>query len=132
MKQKVASSLNHFKPRNNLDQKEIEAIKSLKSDKTIRIVPADKGNTTVVIDSDVYKSKSEGHLSDISPYQTIDNFRINPNKTLQSKVNSTLSELKRDGMITEIQYKYMYANSPTNLLFYATIKIHNIRQSSAF
>ena len=114
LKQKVASSLNHFKPRNNLDKEEIEAIKS---DKTITIVPADKGNTTVVIDSDAYKSKCEEHLSDISTYHTIDNFRINPNKTLQNKVNSTLRELK-------IQYKHMYVNSPTNPLFYTTIKIH--------
>ena len=38
-----------------------------------------------------------------------------------SKVNSTLQQLKNNDMIDE-QYKRMYANSPTNDLFYSTIK----------
>ena len=38
------------------------------------------------------------------------------------KDNSTLKQLKNNGMIDEKQYKQMYANSPTNPLFYATIK----------
>jgi len=48
----------------------------------------------------------------------------NPNGTIMRKVNSLLKDLKQEKRITEEQYKVMYANSPTNPLFYATIKVH--------
>jgi hypothetical protein len=41
----------------NITQEEYRAIKSLKLNKNIRILPADKGNCSVVLDETTYKDK---------------------------------------------------------------------------
>jgi hypothetical protein len=44
-------------PTHNISKKELEAVKSLKLNKDIRILPADKGNCTVVLDESKYNEK---------------------------------------------------------------------------
>jgi hypothetical protein len=44
-------------PKSNISKQEMAAIKSLKQDKDIRILQADKGNCTVVLDEVEYKNK---------------------------------------------------------------------------
>ena len=125
---KVASSVASVKNRNNLTHAEKQALQSLKNDASIKVVPADKGNCTVVIDTDEYYNKVEQHLSDSSTYVLVnDDIYVNaydPNKTLQNKIIRELQELKRGNLIEESLYKSIYPNTPCNPLFYATIKIH--------
>ena len=49
-----------YKPaKSNLSSEEWKALKSLQNDNTIMIIPADKGNKTVILDRDIYLSKLE-------------------------------------------------------------------------
>ena len=57
LKQRVVSSIASIKSTYNLMVKDKQAIKSINDDKSITIVPADKGNTTVVIDIADYSNK---------------------------------------------------------------------------
>ena len=47
---------------------EKKAIKSLRNDDSIVIAKADKGNTTVILNKDVYNRKIQSHLDDESIY----------------------------------------------------------------
>ena len=51
-----------------MSNEKCKALKSLKNDDSIIIVPADKGNTTVVIDTDEYDRKTNDHSSDNNTY----------------------------------------------------------------
>jgi hypothetical protein len=44
-------------PTSNISKKELKALKSLRLNKDIRILPADKGNCTVVLDEIKYRDK---------------------------------------------------------------------------
>ena len=71
LKQRVTSSIASIHNKPNLNGEERKAMKSLQQDDSISIVPADKGNTTVIIDRSDYKNKIETHLSDISTYELV-------------------------------------------------------------
>ena len=48
----------------NLKKEEIQAVRILRSDKSVVILPADKGNVTVKMDRDNYDHKIDSLLSD--------------------------------------------------------------------
>ncbi len=55
------------KPRrldNNLSQDEVKALSSLRDDKSIKILPADKGQCAVVLNTEDYVSKCQDLLND--------------------------------------------------------------------
>jgi hypothetical protein len=55
---KVRSMLQKSKsPTLNINKKELKAVKSLRTNKDIRILPADKGNCTVLLDESQYMDK---------------------------------------------------------------------------
>ena len=47
------------------------AVNTLKKDKTITILPADKGRTTVVMDSETYETQMETMLGDTNSYEIL-------------------------------------------------------------
>ncbi len=53
----------------NITPGEREAIKSLRADKDIMILPADKGRAVVVMDKKEYKEKANKLLSDEKTYK---------------------------------------------------------------
>ena len=100
---------------------EIQALRELKQNDTIMIVPADKGNAAVVVNTDEYKRKIFEHLSDEETYCKQDN---DNSDTLRKTVNEFLKELLNKRLITNDEYKKLFANSAIIPLFYALIKIH--------
>jgi hypothetical protein len=56
-----------------LCRKKKEALRTLKNDRNIVIVPADKGCATVVMNRDDYERKVEEHLNDVETYEKQDN-----------------------------------------------------------
>ncbi len=65
LRQGVSSILNTTKlPKSNLSRELHKAVKSLREDKNIVILPADKGNATVVLDRVDYEAKMENLLKD--------------------------------------------------------------------
>ena len=96
-------------------------MKQLKQDPNIVIVPADKGNATVVMNTDEYKEKISTHLGDSNTYQELQN---NPLKKVQSKLNSLLTTLKDKKAIEYNQYLHLRSNQLTVPRIYGLIKIH--------
>ena len=90
-------------------------------DASIKIVKADKGNSSVVIDSNDYNNKVIVHLSDECTYTRLDS---NPTVQLLRKVNSKIKILKDSKQLHKDEYDKLYVNKPVTPRFYATIKTH--------
>ena len=74
-------------PKPNLTHEEREAIKELKKDNTIVILPADKGNATVVMDREEYNNKMRDLLKQ-------DDYRIikkDPTLKIEKKIKEALN-----------------------------------------
>jgi len=67
---------NSTPPTPNVSPQEINALNNLKSDNSIIILKADKGNTTVVMDKDDYVSKILQLINDTNTYRKI---KMKPN-----------------------------------------------------
>ena len=64
-------------PKSNLSKKEKIALQQLKSDATIKILKADQGNSTVVMDSSNYNFKVKDLLINDSVYKQLPD-KLNP------------------------------------------------------
>lgn len=76
----------------------------------LTILPADKGNATVVMDSTQYTSKLGDLLRE-------DNYRLlpkNPTTRIEKRVTDTLKSVERDGNLPE-QLRKKLVHCPTDL-----------------
>ncbi|KAM7297972.1 uncharacterized protein ISCGN_023123 [Ixodes scapularis] len=91
VRQKVIGILSKLPRRQqpNLPREEIAALRDLRGDTNIVILPADKGNSTVVLDRDAYENKIQ-NLLDSSAYEKL---RKDPTSQVQTKLNNILSEI---------------------------------------
>ncbi|BHF83702.1 hypothetical protein SprV_0902684600 [Sparganum proliferum] len=64
IRHQVSSLLMAHRPREMLSKVERDALRELKADKDLVIVPADKGRSTVVLDRKDYLQKAKGLLED--------------------------------------------------------------------
>ena len=87
-------------PKPNITKEERDALKSLKEDNTIMILPADKGRASVVLDTDTYHAKMSA-LIETGPYQPLNK---GPTDRLTRKLSEKLLSLKRNGRISEAVY----------------------------
>nr|CAX83713.1 reverse transcriptase [Schistosoma japonicum] len=86
VRNKISSTLLHQKPNNcNMSKNEIYALKQLRKEKTVIITRADKGNTTVVMNTSDYNNKASQHLNE-GPYE----------KIKATKCRATLNNLKAE------------------------------------
>ena len=58
--------------RSNISQEERKALQTLHSDKTIKILPADKGRATVIMKATEYNTKIAGLLGDDTTYKKLE------------------------------------------------------------
>ena len=89
------------KTNNNLTNDERQALKRLKTDKDIVILPADKGQVTVVMDRTDYHNKMNELVND---KQTYEELKRDPTPALQRKLNSKLLKLKKTDAIDIRRY----------------------------
>ena len=80
----------------NLTKDEQQALKRLKNDKDIVILPADKGRVTVVMNKTDYHDKMDALVND---KQTYEELKRDPTPTLQRKLNSKILTLKKTDAI---------------------------------
>ena len=123
LRQRIITALNCAPKTNNITSGEQNALKALKGDDSILIVPADKGRSTVVINKDDYVNKVTEHLNDETTYREV---ASNPTNTLQNKVNTELKRLKDENSLSADEYKYLRSTTASTPLFYALIKTHKI------
>ncbi|BHF83971.1 hypothetical protein SprV_0902712100 [Sparganum proliferum] len=121
IRQQVSSLLMTHKPREILPKVERDALRELKADKDIVIVPADKGRSTVVLDRTDYRQKAKNLLDDRQFYVPCE---TNPVKTLTREINATLLALENSGAITPTDRRMARAQETTLARFYGLSKVH--------
>ena len=87
------------------------------------LVPADKGNMTVIMNTADYKRKIEDHLNDPDTYTALD---YDPSNEIRKEVNSYLKTLYDMKLLVKEEYLHLFANSSMTPLFYCLVKIHKI------
>ncbi len=100
---------------------ERDVIKSLKDNKDITIVPADKGRAVVVLNTRDYKTKAAELLSDEKTYKKL---KSNPTSKNKCKLIKNLQSLKQSGAISDIKYRQLYPTSEEVPKFYGLPKVH--------
>ena len=80
----------------NLSRELQKAVKNLRKDRNIVILPADKGNATVILDQADYAAKME-HLLEDRAYKKV---QRNPASRVEAMVSTALKECERKGHIT--------------------------------
>ena len=82
-------------PKDNLSKEQRNALKNLRKEKNIVILPADKGNSTVLMDTSDYDSKIRNMLES-GTYRVI---KKDPTKTQEDKICRILKSLEKNGEI---------------------------------
>ncbi|BHF82019.1 hypothetical protein SprV_0802515500 [Sparganum proliferum] len=121
IRQRVASLIISHRPRRTIPSAEVKAIRELKSDEEIVIVPADKGRATVVLDKSEYVAKAQQLLNDNQSYKVIDS---DPMKALVGKINKSLNQMRNEKAISEKDWRQMKPQDAALARFYGLPKIH--------
>nr|VZI31457.1 unnamed protein product [Spirometra erinaceieuropaei] len=98
-----------------------KALRELKADKDLVIVPADKGRSTVVLDRTDYLQKAKGLLEDRQFYVPC---ATNPVKALTREINATLLALENSGAITPTDRRMARPQDTALARFYGLPKVH--------
>ena len=108
-------------PPSNVTLDERLALKELRRDENIMILPADKGRATVLLDTSEYENKMSVLLSDMSTYKVLTR---DPTPALQRKMNGVLLKLKKENRITPKVYNRLRCSSGTTPHIYGLPKVH--------
>ncbi|BHF82508.1 hypothetical protein SprV_0802564600 [Sparganum proliferum] len=117
----ASSLLMAHRPREVLRKFEHDALRELKADNDLIIVPADKGCATVVLDRTDYLQKAKGLLEDRQFYVPC---ATNPLKALTREINATLLVLENSGAITPTDRRMARPQDTALARFYGLPKAH--------
>ena len=111
------------KPRSNISTEEWKALKGLQLDKKIKIIQADKGNATVVLDSTDYDKKVKELLGDKTSYSIL---KDDPTRTTERKLLNLLRDLKKNKQIPKDVYNDVRPSEGSSkpARFYGILKQH--------
>ena len=122
LRHQIADLLEKSKPqRDNLTSAERKALVELKSDGDISILPADKGQATVIMDTPRYLEMVDKMLSDAETYRLL---KKDPTSKLDRKLKLVLKTLKEKGEINHQTVGKLTISHPQAPYARATIKIH--------
>nr|VZI41480.1 unnamed protein product [Spirometra erinaceieuropaei] len=121
IRHQVSSLLMAHRQREVLSKLERGALRELKADKDLVIVPADKGRATVVLDKPDYLQKAKGLLEDRQFYVPC---ATNPLKALIREINATLLALENSGAITPTDRRMASPQDTALARFYGLPKVH--------
>nr|VZI22686.1 unnamed protein product [Spirometra erinaceieuropaei] len=121
IRHQVSSLLMAHRPREVLSKVERDALRELKAEKDLVIVPADKGRSTVVLDRTDYLQKAKGLLEDRQFYVPC---ATNPVKALTREINATLLALENSGAITPTDRRMARPQDTALARFYGLPKVH--------
>jgi len=112
---------NRNPPKSNISNEERAAITTLQKNKSIMVLPADKGRATVLLDTVVYEEKVKGMLADGKTYGKLTK---NPTAQYKRKLIELLTKLKENNKINYSQYTFLYPTTELVPRIYCTPKIH--------
>jgi len=107
-------------PKSNLDKSMHRAIKDLREDNSIVILPADKGNATVVMDRTEYTTKMSRMLED----ETYTRLKKDPTSRVETKVGNMLKSLENRGHMSDKERRYLTPQCSSPPQMYGLPKIH--------
>ena len=102
----------------NLTKDELHALRRLRNDKDIVILPADKGRVTVVMDKKDYTD------SLVNDKQTYEPLKRDPTPALQRRLNGKLLDLKKTETIDIQLYYRLRCRVPQSAKLYGLPKLH--------
>ena len=108
------------RPSLNISNKEFQALKELKEDKSRVILTTDKGVSLVIMDRTEYKKKVE-ELLNTGTYKKISE---DPTKKQKNKLISILKNIKPEGGLNEETYRRLYPTAAVPSKFYGLPTIH--------
>ena len=131
----VTTAIQRWTPQanQNLTKQQFQALKTLSKDKSITILPADKGRAVVVMNSTDYSTKIHELLQDTKTYQKITDKRRNPtSSTEKAKLNKLLLHIKKQPSpynpnVTQLSPKFyfkLHSTDATPSTFYGLPKVH--------
>ena len=106
--------------RSNVTMKEREALKLLKSSEDVVVLPADKGNATVVMNREDYVRK----VMDVVQHPPFERVDRCPKRRVEDRLNKFLWSLFQRGSITKPFYNSLHASACPLPRFYGLAKIH--------
>ncbi|XP_064616820.1 uncharacterized protein LOC135480823 [Liolophura sinensis] len=109
------------KQKPNINREERTAIKNLRTDNTITIVPADKGRATVILDKNKFNQLVNDMLSDTTTYRQITK---DPTPKLEREFRAKLKALQNSNEIDIQLYRKLNTRHPRAPYARASIKVH--------
>ena len=117
---RVCGVLRHAKPPKDNLTKEQKALKELRSLEDEVILPADKGNATVMMTRENYDTKLKGMLETATYWQLKKDLTAAQERGLTSR----LGKLKKEGEISESLYRWFRPSGSQPPRIYGLPKIH--------
>ena len=108
-------------PTSNLTPEEWRAMKKLREDDDILVLPADKGKCLVVMDTKEYIRKMEEKLSDETTYKKIEK---DPTEEIKTAISSHLNKIKEEGQIDNKTFYKLFPTKARIPRMYGQPKIH--------
>ncbi|XP_072023469.1 uncharacterized protein [Amphiura filiformis] len=108
-------------PPSNISKEERAALRELKEDKDITILPADKGRATVILNKTDYQDKANDLLNDTNTYKPL---KRDPTSMYRNQLIEVLQSLRDEGVINVITYRQLYPTSSDTPKFYGLPKVH--------
>ncbi|BHF79918.1 hypothetical protein SprV_0702304200 [Sparganum proliferum] len=121
IRHQTSSLLMRRKRCESLSNVEQRALKSLKSNKDITTLPADKGRSTIVLDKSDYQNNVEDLLEDQHSYKQC---RASGMKNLITRINKSLRNLRAKGVITFNDWFSMKPTDTATARFYGLPNVH--------
>ena len=122
LRSEVAKAVKRAPPlKSNLTLEERKALLVLKKDGEIKILPADKGKATVILDTKTYEEKLKVLLEDRKVYEVL---KKDPTTTYKNRLVKILRDWRREGKISKFLYDKIYPTSEDVPKFYGLPKIH--------
>ncbi|BHF84196.1 hypothetical protein SprV_0902734600 [Sparganum proliferum] len=121
IRQQVTSLVMAHKPRAIITKAEQSALKALRNDTSIVILPADKGRSTVVLDKTDYAQKANALLEDRQAYLPCGEESI---KTLVTQLEKTLADMQSNKAISKSVRLTIKPTDAAPARFYGLPKVH--------
>ena len=106
-------------------------MKDLSRDNDILVLKADKGNCTVVMNSADYYNQVREMVGDRNTYQQITDKRRNPTKRTETDLQKKLLHVKKQGSLSESEYKKLRPSDTAPAAFYGPPKVHKVTLEAA-
>ncbi|XP_022109743.1 uncharacterized protein LOC110989562 [Acanthaster planci] len=107
-------------PRSNINREQRIALKVLRQDRSIVILPADKGRASVILDAHMYRDKM-GELISTGPYWKL---AKDPTDRLCRQITAQLLPLNKSGNLDDATYRKLRPTSKQPPRMYGLPKIH--------